>query len=210
MNNQQHRLDESLSRRYLAVVDSLTTRINAEHNEKRMMPLLVQRAVAESVTQNYDAALNDLNTILGSDDNCVLALWHKAYCQSMANEFSIAASMQNGATDNDKQGRDMSFALNRSKVIDCLNQAIMLDRENQFLYYNRGCALLANKNYTQAIDDFTRAINIDNGLAEAYYNRGLARIKNGSQQEGIADLSKAGELGLYNAYSVIKRIASKN
>ena len=77
-------------------------------------------------------------------------------------------------------------------------------------FNGRGCALLANKNYTQAIDDFTRAINIDNGLAEAYYNRGLARIKNGSQQEGIADLSKAGELGLYNAYSVIKRIASKN
>lgn len=210
VNNQQHRLDESLSRRYLAVVDSLTARINAEHNEQRLLPLLVQRAVAESVTQNYDAALNDLNTVLGSDDNSVLALWHKAYCQSMSNEFSTAASMQHGATDNDKQGRDMSFALNRSKVVDCLNQAIMLDRENQFLYYNRGCALLANKNYTQAIDDFTRAINIDNGLAEAYYNRGLARIKNGLQQEGIADLSKAGELGLYNAYSVIKRLASKN
>ena len=61
-----------------------------------------------------------------------------------------------------------------------------------------------------AIDDFTRAINIDANLAEAYYNRGLARVQNGLKAEGIADLSKAGELGLYNAYSVIKRVSADN
>lgn len=128
----------------------------------------------------------------------------------MANEFSNATVLSNSTVEKDRLNHDMTFALNRSKVVDYLNQAIMLDHENQFLYYNRGCALLVNKDYVHAIDDFTRAINIDNGLAEAYYNRGLARIKNGSQQEGIADLSKAGELGLYNAYSVIKRLTSKN
>ena len=128
----------------------------------------------------------------------------------MANEFSNATVLSNSTVEKDRLNNDMTFALNRSKVVDCLNQAIMLDHENQFLYYNRGCELLVNKDYAHAIDDFTRAINIDNGLAEAYYNRGLARIKNGSQQEGIADLSKAGELGLYNAYSVIKRLTSKN
>ena len=34
---------------------------------------------------------------------------------------------------------------------------------------------------------------------------GLARLANKQQAEGINDLSKAGELGLYTAYSIIKR-----
>ena len=94
------------------------------------------------------------------------------------------------------------------RVIADLDRAIQLDEDNQYHYYNRGCANLARKDYMHAIDDFTRAINIDANLAEAYYNRGLARVQNGLKAEGIADLSKAGELGLYNAYSVIKRVSA--
>ena len=59
--------------------------------------------------------------------------------------------------------------------------------------------------YKSAIVDYTTAIEFDNAFAEAYYNRGLARIYTGNVDEGVADLSRAGELGLFNAYSVIKR-----
>ena len=45
-------------------------------------------------------------------------------------------------------------------------------------------------------------------LAEAYYNRGLARMKADNRKAGIADLSKAGELGLYDAYSIIKQFSA--
>ena len=42
-------------------------------------------------------------------------------------------------------------------------------------------------------------------MAEAYYNRGMALIFKGKKDQGIKDLSKAGELGIYTAYSVIKK-----
>jgi hypothetical protein len=61
------------------------------------------------------------------------------------------------------------------------------------------------KDYARAIDDYTMAITLDANLAEAYYNRGLARIYSNNKSAGVADLSKAGELGLYNAYHLIKR-----
>ena len=38
-----------------------------------------------------------------------------------------------------------------------------------------------------------------------YYNRGLARLFLGQNEQGTRDLSKAGELGLYGAYNLIKR-----
>ena len=59
--------------------------------------------------------------------------------------------------------------------------------------------------FQHAIEDYTRAIQLDPNLAEAYYNRGLARLALKQQAEAIRDLSKAGELGLYQAYSIIKR-----
>ena len=43
-------------------------------------------------------------------------------------------------------------------------------------------------------------------MAEAYYNRGLLYYSQGDKKSAAKDLSKAGELGLYDAYSVIKRM----
>ena len=76
---------------------------------------------------------------------------------------------------------------------------------NAFLYYNRGNLLVQRQDYARAIADYTAAIALDANLAEAYYNRGLARIALKQQEDGVSDLSKAGELGLYTAYSIIKR-----
>ena len=90
-------------------------------------------------------------------------------------------------------------------VVGDLTQALKLDPQNQYLYYNRANAHMATADYRSAIADYTHAIAIDQRLAEAYFNRGLAYIHLGQRQEGISDLSKAGELGLYRAYSVIKQ-----
>ena len=54
-----------------------------------------------------------------------------------------------------------------------------------------------------------RTITLEPNLAEAYYNRGLILIRTGKRKEGIDDLSKAGERGLYDAYSVIKQYRDK-
>ena len=42
-------------------------------------------------------------------------------------------------------------------------------------------------------------------MPEAYFNRGLCHIFSDNKKKGLDDLSKAGELGLYSAYSVIKK-----
>ena len=63
--------------------------------------------------------------------------------------------------------------------------------------------------YAAAIDDFTKAIDAEANLPEAYYNRGICRLQAGQTADGIADLSKAGEQGLYAAYSIIKKYRQK-
>ena len=91
-------------------------------------------------------------------------------------------------------------------AIDDLNEALRRSPKNALLYYHRGNFHARQREYQKAIDDFTRAIRLDNRLAEAYYNRGVARMKAGKESEAAQDLSTAGELGIYDAYSLLKKM----
>jgi tetratricopeptide (TPR) repeat protein len=94
-------------------------------------------------------------------------------------------------------------------VLSDLCEAIKLAPHNPYLYYNRGCLYAIRNDYHRALDDFSRALEIDGNIPEAYYNRGLVYLHTNKTAEGVADLSKAGELGIYSAYSVIKKYREK-
>ncbi len=70
--------------------------------------------------------------------------------------------------------------------------------------YNQGCAYSLSGDIASAEAAYTKAIELNPSLAEAYYNRGLDRALNDDKMAAMQDLSKAGELGLYTAYSLIK------
>jgi tetratricopeptide (TPR) repeat protein len=69
---------------------------------------------------------------------------------------------------------------------------------------NRGIVKGKMKSYNEAILDFNSALKINQQNGNAYYNRGYALILSGKNMEGCNDLSKAGELGYFKAYELIK------
>ena len=77
-------------------------------------------------------------------------------------------------------------------------------------YYNRAYAYAMLEKYDQAIADLGHAIEIRPTFAEAYFNRGIAHIfKANATEQAVSDLSKAGELGIYSAYNIIKQQQKK-
>lgn len=74
-----------------------------------------------------------------------------------------------------------------------------------FAYYNRGNIYCKAGKYGQAIDEYSQAIRVEPEFAEAYYNRGLVKVLLNDVEGGARDLSRAGELGIDQAYVVIKR-----
>ena len=96
-----------------------------------------------------------------------------------------------------------------ANVISDLSKAIELVPDNHYLLYNLGNVYVLVRNYPMAIDCYTRAIILDPSLAEAYFNRGLCHYHQGDAANAISDLSKAGELGLYTAYSILKGIVAE-
>ena len=141
--------------------------------------------------RDFEAAISDFTEYLSLDDKSSLAYWQRAVCQAEMDEFN--KSEGKGITNIHSAEADFS-------------DAIRLNPNNAYIYYNRGNQHAGRNELSKAIDDYTIALRIDNRMAEAYYNRGIARAKSGNKQAGIQDLSKAGELGLYDAYSVIKRL----
>ena len=183
-------MGENDTKRYFALIDSLSGQIDRIRDARRSASLLLKRSFAYSVIQNFDAAIEDASTYLQIDSTSALAYWQRAVCQSKLNDFNAS------------QGTDIR--MKTANVLSDLTEAIRYD-ESAYLYYNRGNVYVQRHDYAHAIEDYTHAIALDSHLAEAYYNRGLARIANKQQEAGISDLSKAGELGLYTAYSIIKK-----
>ena len=172
----QATLSEAATQRYFTRIGKLTN--------------LLERAIAFSVIQNYADAIEDLSSYLQTDSTSAVAYWQRAVCQSKLNDFNAA------------QGTDVR--MKTANVLSDLTQALKFDN-SAYLYYNRGNVYVQRNDHVHAIEDYTRAIELDQNLAEAWYNRGLARLALKQQDEAISDLSKAGELGLYTAYSIIKR-----
>ena len=191
---QKQNLGKEQSEAFFSFIDTLSARIDDARSMAETLPLIMQRAVAYSVTQNYEAAINDFTVLLQNDSTSVLSSWQRAVCQAKMNDYRST------------QGVDVR--LQGLKVADDFAHAIAHDSNNQYLYYDRACLLVGQGKYEKAIDDFTLALQIDPFFAEAYFNRGLAHLDAGHTDQAIADLSKAGELGIYDAYSIIKRISS--
>jgi hypothetical protein len=55
------------------------------------------------------------------------------------------------------------------------------------------------------VQDYTIAVAIDPNFAEAFYNRAITLIYLKNTKDACLDLSRAGELGVQEAYTVIKR-----
>ena len=184
-------LTEEQSNRYFALIDKLCDDIAASTDINLVRPLLMKRAAAYLQTQNLDDAINDFTTYISSDSTSAMAFWQRAVCQSMMNDFNAS------------QGIDVK--LKTARTLDDFNQAARLNPNSAFILYDRANFYASRKDYAHAIDDYSEALRIDPNLAEAYYNRGIVRQLSGNTNGGIADLSKAGELGLFDAYSVIRK-----
>jgi tetratricopeptide (TPR) repeat protein len=176
---------------YFKLIETLSAQIQDSKTTASALPLLMQRAVAYASLQNFDDAIRDLDTYLQIDSTALLAMWQRGVCQSMKNEVDASLGIE--------------AQLKSARVLDDFNRAAKLSPNNPYIYYDRANHFAHRREYAKAIDDYGKALAIDGNLAEAYFNRGLARILSNHKAEGIKDLSKAGELGLYDAYSVIKK-----
>jgi lipoprotein NlpI len=89
------------------------------------------------------------------------------------------------------------------QAISNYTTSILLNPEFSYTYFNRAYVEAINNNITGALNDYTHCLAIDNTFSAAYYNRGLIFIYVQDLTNGCKDMSKAGELGIKEAYRVL-------
>ena len=72
--------------------------------------------------------------------------------------------------------------------------------------YNIGYVCYTVGRYTEAVSYFQKAIAVSPDMGVAYFNLGLSQYALGEKALGDESMSRAGALGIYDAYSIIKRM----
>ncbi|MBR4788634.1 MAG: tetratricopeptide repeat protein [Bacteroidales bacterium] len=92
-----------------------------------------------------------------------------------------------------------------SEAIADMQDAIAILPDIPYLYFNLGNLRCLSGQMVEAIENYDSAIRIYPHMGDAYYNRGLVLIYLKDKEKGCIDLSRAGELGVADAYSVISK-----
>lgn len=97
-----------------------------------------------------------------------------------------------------------------SEAIEDLKQAAAILPMFPFIHFDLGNLYTVSNNPVEAIDNYTKAIESYPAMGDAYLNRGLVQIMVKETEKGCIDLSKAGELGIRDAYGMISKYCKTN
>lgn len=101
----------------------------------------------------------------------------------------------------DRIGRSYDY----SEAIADMEEAASILPEIPYIHFNLGNLYCLSSQLISSIESYDKAISSYPHMGEAYYNRGLVLIYLKDKEKGCIDLSRAGELGISDAYGVIKK-----
>ncbi len=160
----------------------------------------LQRAVEYYHVRDFESAIADLDSLLASPAGERAEFY---FLRAQCRYGQAVAGRQQLGTKNSGESGSQTMAL--GMVRRDLEQTVRLAPDMAYAHYNLGNVLFSEGSYQQAVRAYSDALNHLPQFPDAYYNRGVAYLMMGQREQGIADLSQAGELGLYQAYSLIKQ-----
>lgn len=161
-------------------------------NHVQLCAAYIARAFEFALVQDYSSALDDVTRAILMDGSLYFAYFCRANWRYKLLEYKRAMGESTESADFELMMRDYDYVINHLP-------------DFSFAYYNKANMLCIQQDFKAAISYYSEAIAVDSDFAEAYFNRGLTYIYIGENEQGIADLSKAGELGIYQAYNLISR-----
>lgn len=151
----------------------------------------VARGVAYTMLKNYSAAIDDFDALIKENPEFTIAYMARG-----------VARYGNALTREDQRLAASEMAMAASDF----DTATRLNPRLAHAWYDKGCLLYSQRDYSQAAECFTKAIEIDPEFGAAFFNRGLCLLSTGKKNEAFPDLSRAGELGILPSYNILKRM----
>lgn len=147
------------------------------------------RAMDFMTIRDYAKAIADLDRAISLTPDFTLAYLLRAQARYLSS-----------LKDNNKNGLE--------QALYDLNKAGLLSPRLPIIAFNRGIILSELGRKEDAIESFSNAIALKQNFGEAYFNRGYEYLSIGEAAKAFPDLSRAGELGVVPAYSLLKHMGA--
>lgn len=183
---------------HFEAIDRLSEQIDMDESNA---DLYFARAIEFALVQDYSSAIDDCTKAITLHSGFTIAYFCRANWRYKYLEYQRST----GEVPTEQQAFEAGYRTAFEIIMRDYDQVIRMQPDFAFAYYNKANMLCAQKDFKDAIRYYTEAIKADPDFAEAYFNRGLTNIYTDEVDQGIADLSKAGELGIYQAYNLITR-----
>ncbi|ASB47743.1 tetratricopeptide repeat protein [Alkalitalea saponilacus] len=217
ISNREKELERTTSAGVFEEINRLTTYINENPDSRDIEGYLLARGALYQSVLNLNNAMNDYNRVLEINPENYLALLNRAYARFKMVELVRSLDEE---TPESPQRLDVRTTTTRPPtqpsererrildydlIISDLQKIKTINPDFAFAHFNIGMIYATQRNFEEALLYFSQAIELSPDFGEAWFNRGLIRIFMEQEIEGTLDLSKAGELGIFEAYNVIKR-----
>ena len=166
------------------------------------------KGVINSTLQNYATAINSYNKSIEKDKNISYAYFNRGATRYELDEFIFAEKEYSNSitiSRSSPKAVDKELPPDHLKSLADFEMAIKLNGALPFAFYNSANIKTRLQKFQRAIDDYSMAIKLEPDMAEAYFNRALVLLYLNEDKLACSDLSKAGELGITEAYNIIKR-----
>ena len=183
--------------------------------------LLFLRALYDCSGKQFNSALNYYGkAIEGAEDadsgyaSLYRAFYHMNRGVLRAEMIDFISSIENNVQVLSMDDAGSTRARVRDQVVrqyeytdavEDMKQAAEIVPDLPYAYYNLGNLYCLSSEYVNSIDNYTKAIELYPYMGDAFFNRGLVLIYLKDKEKGCIDLSRAGELGVNDAYGVIKK-----
>ena len=114
-------------------------------------------------------------------------------------------SMDDAGTTRARVKDQVTRSYDYTDAVEDMKAAAEIVKDMPYVYYNLGNLYCLSSEHINSIENYTKAIELYPYMGDAYFNRGLVLIYLKDKEKGCIDLSRAGELGVQDAYGVIKK-----
>lgn len=181
------------------------------------------KGLQELQLKQYNSALSWFDKALASAEDEVskdkYARYYKAFYLMnrgvlKAEMIDFIASLEGNVqtlsmdTEGAARGRvsdQVAHTYDYSDAIKDIREALAILPDIPYLYFDLGNLHCLSSKFVESIEDYDMAIKLYPYMGDAYFNRGLVLIYLKDKEKGCIDLSRAGELGVADAYGVISK-----
>ena len=175
------------------------------------------KAMLQSQASQFNNAMDSYSVAIDMDPDNPFPYLNRGVLQAEMIDFiaSMENSVQSLTIDADGNTtktvvKDRSSTrYDYSAAIDDMLESQRRAPELPYVYYNLGNLYCLSDDLPSAVANYTKALEQFPYIGEAYFNRGLVLIYLKDKEKGCIDISKAGELGILDAYSVIKKYCTE-